>query len=88
MLGKIDDFDRVYLNGKLIGKTKDHEGFGASNSYREDRAYPIPADALRRNGSNTIEILVEDIGNIGGIYEGIIGITTKDNYERFFRDDH
>ena len=86
ILGKIDDFDRTYMNGKLIGKTKDDREFGSSWSHQEIRVYDIPADVLRRNGSNTIEVLVEDMGNIGGIYEGIIGITTKDNYDRYFRE--
>ena len=86
LLGKIDDFDRTYVNGKLIGKTKDNKPYGQSESYQEIRAYDIPPDVLRRNGSNTIEILVEDMGNIGGIYEGIIGIATKANYERYFRE--
>jgi hypothetical protein len=87
MLGKIDDFDRVYLNGKLIGETNDERPYGMSESYQKERAYTIPSDVLRRNGSNTIEILVEDMGNIGGIYEGIVGITTKDNYEKYFRNN-
>jgi hypothetical protein len=86
MLGKIDDFERVYINGKFVGETNDDRPFGMSNSYREERTYEIPSDLLRRNGSNTIEILVEDMGNVGGIYEGIIGITTKDNYEKFFKN--
>jgi hypothetical protein len=30
LLGKIDDFDRAYLNGKKIGKTYDGERFGSS----------------------------------------------------------
>lgn len=84
MLGKIDDFDRVYINGKLIGSTNDKREYGASGSYQVTRAYEISPDILKKSGSNTIEVLVEDMGNIGGIYEGIIGITTKANYKRFF----
>ncbi|HEY0740730.1 MAG TPA: beta galactosidase jelly roll domain-containing protein [Chryseosolibacter sp.] len=85
MLGKIDDFDKVYLNGKLIGVTNDHEPYGSSESYQLDRVYKIPKDLLKRGGSNTIEVIVEDMGNIGGIYEGRVGITTRANYERYFR---
>jgi hypothetical protein len=85
MLGKIDDFDKVYLNGKLIGTTNDHRPYGSSDSYQVDRVYKIPKDLLKRGGSNTIEVIVEDMGNIGGMYEGRIGITTRTNYERYFR---
>jgi hypothetical protein len=83
--GKIDDFDRVYLNGKQIGRTNDQKRYGTSNSYQELRVYSIPKDLLKRNGINTIEIFVEDMGNIGGIYEGPIGITTR-THLRFYRE--
>jgi hypothetical protein len=85
LLGKIDDFDRTYLNGKQIGKTYDGEPFGESQSYNQLRAYKIPISLLKKNGVNTIEVMVEDMGNIGGIYEGPVGITTKTAYERFFK---
>ncbi|HEY5824828.1 MAG TPA: beta galactosidase jelly roll domain-containing protein [Cyclobacteriaceae bacterium] len=85
MLGKIDDFDKVYLNGVLIGNTNDHRQFGSSGSYEKERVYRIPEVVLKKNAPNTIEVLVEDMGNIGGIYEGDIGITTRTNYEKYFR---
>ncbi len=85
LLGKIDDFDKAYLNGQLIGSTDDHRPFGSSQSYLQNRSYNIPPNALKRNGANTLEVLVEDMGNVGGIYEGPIGITTRANYERYFR---
>lgn len=83
VLGKIDDFDEVYLNGKMIGKTNDHRSFGASGSYDQQRVYAIPRGLLKE--TNTIEVLVEDIGNVGGIYEGPVGITTRTLYERYIR---
>ena len=85
LLGKIDDFDKVYLNGVLIGSTNDHRQYGNSSSYEKDRVYRIPEMVLKKNAPNTIEVLVEDMGNIGGIYEGNIGITTITNYEKYFR---
>lgn len=84
LLGKIDDFDKTYLNGVLIGSTNDGRRYGTSYSYQEDRAYNIPKGLLKKKGVNTIEVFVEDMGNIGGIYEGVIGITTKSNYHRYF----
>lgn len=85
ILGKVDDFDKTYLNGKLIGKIRDGKPFGNSESFDELRVYTIPLELLKKNGLNTIEVLVEDIGNIGGIYEGPIGITTQTTYERHFQ---
>ena len=84
LLGKIDDFDKVYLNGQLIGKTNDHKPYGSSESYQQNRVYEMPPDLLKKSGVNTIEVLVEDMGNYGGMYEGIIGIATKADYERYF----
>lgn len=86
LLGKIDDFDMVYLNGQLIGSTNDHRPYGSSGSYSRNRVYKIPSKLLKSKGSNKLEILVEDMGNIGGIYEGPVGITSRSNYERYFRD--
>ena len=86
LLGRIDDFDKTYLNGKLIGQTKDGRPFGDSHSFEKLRVYTIPTGLLKTVGVNTIEVLVEDIGNIGGIYEGPVGITTKTVYERYFND--
>lgn len=84
LLGRIDDFDKTYLNGKLIGTTNDGRRYGQSGSYSQLRAYAIPHNLLKK-GINTIEVLVEDMGNAGGIYEGPIGIATRTAYERYFR---
>jgi beta-galactosidase/beta-glucuronidase len=85
ILGKIDDFDKTYLNGKVIGRTNDGEPYGQSQSYNKLRAYTIPLHLLKKNAPNTIEVLVEDMGNVGGIYEGPVGIATRTAYERYFK---
>ena len=82
--GKIDDFDAIYINGQKIGETNDHRPFGSSRSFDVLRVYTIPSNVLWR-GKNTITVMVEDIGNIGGIYEGPVGITTRELYNRHFR---
>lgn len=84
VLGKIDDFDKTYLNGRLIGKTNDGGYYGQSDSYQKVRLYKIPAELLKK-GVNTIEIEVYDMGNVGGIYEGPVGILTRTAYERYYR---
>jgi sialate O-acetylesterase len=80
--GKIDDFDKTYVNGILIGETNDGRRFGSSMSFSKLRKYRIPANVLRP-GENVITILVEDMGNVGGIYEGPVGIATQQGFEAF-----
>ena len=70
ILGKIDDFDEVFVNGVLIGQTKDFERYGNSWSFKETRVYVVPKDLIKENGENTIAVRVEDIGGHAGIYEG------------------
>ena len=45
-------------------------------------AYQFPVSMKKEN---IVEVMVEDMGNIGGIYEGPIGITTRTLYERYIR---
>jgi sialate O-acetylesterase len=84
LLGWIDDFDKTYVNGQLVGTTNDHRRYGESKSYNQQRAYEIPSGVIK-SGTNTIEVLVEDMGNYGGIWGGVIGITTREDYRRHFR---
>lgn len=83
LAGKIDDFDEVYFNGVLIGKTSDGKPFGPSESWKQQRVYLIPDYVLNKKGLNTIEIRVDDLRLDGGIYSGIVGIATKANYEKY-----
>jgi hypothetical protein len=85
LLGKIDDFDKAYLNGKLIGKTNDGERFGSSQSFNQLRVYGIPEGLLNKTGPNVLEVFVEDMGNMGGIHEGPVGITTRTIYQRYYK---
>lgn len=79
VLGKIDDFDRVYLNGTLIGRVEDLEQY---SRFRRDRAYSlmrvykIPAGLLR--AKNLVSVEVTDNYGVGGIYEGPVGIMTRE----------
>lgn len=58
-LGPIDDSDKVYINGTLVGETE--------KDYQADRSYTIPAGILKA-GKNTISVWVEDTGGGGGIW--------------------
>jgi hypothetical protein len=85
MLGKIDDVDEAFVNGERIGRT------GPINSSRrplqlsggewvELRAYTIPADLLYPNQDNVLAVRVYDGLLQGGIYDGPVGIVTREHY--------
>jgi len=87
-LGRIDDFDQVYLNGKLVGQSinfnKD-KTFQYSNFYRQIRGYYLPSDALIQKGRNVLVVKVLDTGGNGGIYEGSQGLITQTNYINYWK---
>ena len=60
-LGPIDDMDRSYFNGKLIGSNE------ISGLWQVDRNYEIPA-SLVKAGANEIAVRVLDTQGGGGIY--------------------
>ncbi|MBC8185293.1 beta galactosidase jelly roll domain-containing protein [candidate division KSB1 bacterium] len=88
MLGKINDIDAVYFNGTLIGSTgnfnvKDLKKENlAGEYYKKERAYFIPPTLIKANRENLIAVRIFDFGNKGGIYEGDVGIVTRDEYLR------
>lgn len=84
ILGKIDDFDITYFNGREIGQTDDGKPFGSSESYRKLRIYEIPANVLQQ-GTNTIAVKVIDEGLEGGIYKGPIGIVEEADLTKIYR---
>ena len=90
VVGKIDDLDEVYLNGKLIGSTgniKDNADENKfSQEYAQFRGYYIPDGAIKINEDNVIAVRVFDGWKDGGIYEGPIGIITQKEYIKYWRD--
>jgi hypothetical protein len=86
-LGKIDDIDEVYVNGKLVGKVydlkRDGEYWGRGSEYNARRVYKLNRDILTRGGSNTLAVRVYDGQGIGGIYEGPVGIMSSEKYHRY-----
>lgn len=87
ILGVIDDFDEVYLNGELIGETNDGRGYGGSSSYRKLRIYPVPESAINRNGENILAVRVKDLGGEAGIYKGPL-VLIDSQYAALFIRDH
>lgn len=77
-LGPIDDMDRTYFNGKLVGATE------ASGFWSADRNYTIPA-ALVKAGNNQISVRVIDTQGGGGIYgkPEKMNISLKNNSKLF-----
>jgi hypothetical protein len=87
IMGKVDDKDRVYLNGKLIGETSDmyNTPLGSRNQgdWQIRRAYKIPSGLLNEKGKNVVVVLVYDREGMGGIFEGPVGIMEKEQYELY-----
>jgi hypothetical protein len=83
-MGKIDDFDEVYLNGQRIGRTghisAQGEGDGGGDDYQKWRVYAIPQSLLHAEGENVIAVRVFDRYMHGGIYEGPIGLVTREKF--------
>jgi hypothetical protein len=73
MMGRIDDADEVYLNGKEVGKSGKFPPNYAT-AYNRIRKYIIPAGCLKEEGENVICVKVYDSYLEGGIVEGPTGI--------------
>ncbi len=72
VLGKINDADEVYFNGKLIGRTGDLFS-KKSHAFDRLRAYSIPRKLIRYGGDNTLAVrmrgyLNDSAGMIWGAY--------------------
>ncbi len=74
LLGPIDDMDRAYFNGGLVGSTE------VSGFYQVPREYSVPG-RLVNEGVNTIAVRVIDNQGGGGIWgmPGVMKIAVGDN---------
>ena len=63
----IDDYDRLYVNGKLVGKT---------DCYSCERKYIIPKDYLKKE--NLFTFFIVDKNGIGGVNSEIILSNSKE----------
>ncbi len=85
LAGKIDDLDETYLNGQRIGRTgtmptPGRGSIGVSDEYLQLRAYTIPPGLLKQGAENVLAIRVFDGFMHGGLYDGPVGIITRDHY--------
>ncbi|NJM16257.1 MAG: hypothetical protein HC896_13560 [Bacteroidales bacterium] len=71
VLGKIDDADQLFINGKLVASTGNFYDNGnhvkAGDAYSQFRGYYLPQGALKA-GNNIVAVRVFDSGGGGGIY--------------------
>ncbi len=90
VLGKIDDVDEAFINGKKVGSTGDiynamrYRNFG--EEWNQFRGYYIPKGILKPGEENTIAVRVYDGYLNGGIYEGPIGLIKQDKYRDYWKD--
>lgn len=88
LLGKIDDLDQTFFNGKQIGYTGNFdllpEDYRQNDKYREMRGYFIPQNLIQYDAENVIAVRVYDGFNIGGIYEGPVGIINQESYTKYW----
>ncbi|MEN8156848.1 MAG: acetylxylan esterase [Bacteroidota bacterium] len=75
-LGRIDDSDVTYWNGKILGQTgrmpPEYE-----TGYSEPRAYIIPVELIRWDQENTVAVRVYDDHGGGGIVGDPVTLTVK-----------
>lgn len=90
LLGKIDDFDEVYLNGEFIGATGYMEDNPDRVEYHDEwleyRDYKLKTGLLYFDGENVIAVRVYDGMLQGGIYEGPVGIITYNTYKKWRKE--
>ena len=64
--GPIDDLDRTWFNGVMIGETTE----SVPKYWEVVRRYPVPASAIRWDGENVVAIRVRDLRYNGGVPGG------------------
>ncbi len=76
-LGRIDDADHVWVNGRFVGSTGRFPESGYETGAYTHRVYRIPPGFLQP-GENVVAVRVFDEGGEGGILEGPVGLFTLD----------
>lgn len=83
-LGKIDDEDEVYFNGKLIGHTGNldsrNTGWGNWDNWKKERFYYLPKNLIKKGQKNIIAVRIYDRYGDGGLYDDSPGLLTQKKY--------
>jgi hypothetical protein len=89
-LGKIDDGDQVYLNGKLIGQNGEDGGTIQDGNAQVLRVYRLPLNdpAIHWDQENVIAVRVYDHGGRGGMWEGPYSVSITGLPDVVTIDDH
>jgi len=92
LLGKIDDIDQTFINGKLVGEIGDWKfneipgSFNENNEWQIFRSYFIPDGILIPGKENLISVRVYDGMVDGGIYDGPVGLMTQEKYMQYWKN--
>ncbi len=77
-MGKIDDADEVYLNGRLIGKTgrfpADPKGYESRWSVLRVYSVKANSDLIRWDADNVLAVRVYNGGDPGGMFQGPVSV--------------
>ncbi|MPM91416.1 hypothetical protein SDC9_138545 [bioreactor metagenome] len=65
-IGRVDDFSKVWLNGKFLGEVTDKTN--PDDYWLFSRSYKIPSSLLRKQ-NNTLVVLCTDLRGSGGIFQ-------------------
>jgi sialate O-acetylesterase len=84
MAGRIDDDDRLFINGQFVAETGEYYGTNNTDMHREFRNYFIP-DGVLKSGKNLIVLKIIDRGGEGGILEGNIGLITQEKFINYWQ---
>ncbi len=77
-LGRIDDADEVWVNGRRVGGTGEMGGAGLGSAWDTPRRYPLASDLLRPGDENVIAVRVWDGQSGGGLVDGEPAIVAQD----------
>ena len=72
-LGSVDDQDRTYLNGELVGAT----GAEVEQSVLAQRLYDVPDKGVRFGEENVLAVCVVDGGGPGGLMGPLVSLLPK-----------
>lgn len=85
-LGRIDDGDEAFLNGKPVGQNAGKTRDITQGNWNLDRVYTIPLSdpAIHWDEDNVIAVRVYDHGGDGGMYAGKyeVGVTDVNDFAR------